>query len=196
MLFKYVNRFKRAVKNRKILALLLIVGYLLGVVLGFILKGNAEENVFYAFVNNYHNLIFGLYSNPIKLTFTRLINNLFSFLLIYLVCYSSYFFLFNLLIFTYRGIILGSISLLFFEVLGIQGLIVFIFLVIVQNLLVTLGLFFTSIIVYDLKSFCKKKYTDNVYLKYFLIGFIISIIAAIYELILLLCFFRPLNIYF
>lgn len=196
MLFKYLNRFKRAVKNKKIISFLLIASYILGIVLGFILKGNTEDNIFYYFVINYRNIIFGLYANPIKLTFIRLINNLFSFLIIYLLCYSYFLIALNLIVFMYRGIILGSIAILFFEVLGIQGLIVFILLVIIQNLLVTLGLFFTTIIVYDLKSFCKKKYTDNVYLKYFLIGFIISIFAAIYELILLLCFFRPLNIYF
>jgi len=196
MLFKYLNRFKRAVKNKKIISFLLIASYILGIVLGFILKGNTEDNIFYYFVINYRNIIFGLYANPIKLTFIRLINNLFSFLIIYLLCYSYFLIALNLIVFMYRGIILGSIAILFIEVLGIQGLIVFILLVIIQNLLVTLGLFFTTIIVYDLKSFCKKKYTDNVYLKYFLIGFIISIFAAIYELILLLCFFRPLNIYF
>lgn len=196
MLIKYINRFKRAVKNRKIKAFFLVLGYIVGIILGLVLKGNNDENLFYLFVKNYNNVIFGLYSNPVKLLFTRMLNNLFSFILIYLICYSTYFFFLNLLIFIYRGVILGSVILLFFEILGIQGIVVFIFLVLVQNLIVTFALFFTSIIVYDLKCFCKKKYTDNVYLKYFLIGFIISILVGLYELLMLLCFFRPLNIYF
>lgn len=196
MLLKYVHRFSRAVKNIKIRSILLIIGYLLGLILGLFLKGNNQENLFYEFVINYYNLIFGLYSSPIKLLLTRLVNNLFSFIIIYILCVSTYLFVFNILLFMYRGLVLGTVVLLFFEALGIQGVIIFIFLVLVQNVVVTFALFFTSVIVYDLKRVCKKKYTDNIYLKYFLLGFIISIMVAIYEIILLCCFFRPLNIFF
>ena len=79
MLLKYVHRFSRAVKNTKIRSILLIIGYLLGLILGLFLKGNNQENLFYEFVINYYNLIFGLYSSPIKLLLTRPVNNLFSF---------------------------------------------------------------------------------------------------------------------
>ena len=196
MLLKYSKRFLKGVKNKKLLALLLIVGYLCGIVLGVVFKGKTQTNIFIGFVENYHEFVFGLYSNPIKLSLIRLINNLFSFILIYLFCFSAYLFLFNLLIFLYRGIILGSVLTTFFNLFGIRGIIIYIFLVLVQNLLVSFALFFTSIIVYDLRSYCKKKYTDNVYLKYFLIGYVLTVAVVVLELLLLVLFFRPLNLYF
>ena len=197
MFKKIIKCFIRRVENKKILSVFLILGYVVGIIVGVVLaKNQSNYKDFYDFVANYHNRILGLYSSPIKLTFTRLINDVFYFLLLYLLCFNIALSGITVVIFVYRGIVLGSVFFVFFDMFSLHGIIIYVFLVVIQNALVTFGLFYTAICVYDLRGHCNKKYFSKFYLSFFIIGYIIAVIGAVYEFILLITFFRPLNIYF
>ena len=196
MVNRYFIKFINSVKNKKFLTCLFAFSYLLGIILGVVLNTNKDNLEIIEVIKNYRNIALGLYSNPIKLTVTRILNNFFYFLILYLCCYKIYLCVFNLVIFVYRGIILGSIALSFFEALGIEGIILYLFLIIVQNVLVTFCLFYSAIIIYRLRSVCQEKYTNNVFLKYLFVGYLLSIIVALYEFLFLFLILRPLNLYF
>lgn len=197
MLYRYFKKLKNLILCKKWTSLILCLFYITGIILGIIFaKGQQNYNDFYIFVINYHNKILGLYSSPFKLFFTRLLNNVFYFLLTYILCCSSYLIWINLIVFLYRGIVLGSVFFVFFELFSIHGILIFLTLVVIQNLIVTLTLLCTILYINCIKNKCKKHYFTIYYIRILFFGYLISLVGALYELILLLTFFRPLNIYF
>lgn len=197
MFRKYIKRFFKCFCFNPILNVLFICAYVLGVVLGIIFgKGLTQFTDLFVIVNNYHTMIIGLYSNPIKLTFTRIFNNLFYFLLLWILCCTIFTSCFTLIMFFYRGLVLGNVFFLFFQIYSVHGIIIYIFIVVMQNVIVTFGLLYASCIVYDMRLKRQKGYCSYKYFRFFLIGFLISLFGAFYELTILVIFFRPLNLYF
>lgn len=197
MFRKKLKRFVKSFCANQVLCILFVLAYLLGIVLGVVFGKNLNEySDLFVIVNNYHTMIIGLYSNPIKLTFTRIINNLFYFFLLWVLCVSIYLSAFVAVTFFYRGLVLGNVFFLFFNEFAIHGIIIYIFIVLAQNLMVTFSLLFSACIVYDMRLRYRKGYLTSKYFKYFGIGLCLSFVGALYELILLITFFRPLNIYF
>lgn len=197
MFRKKVKRFIKSFFANQIFCIFFIIAYFLGFVLGIIFGRNLNEySDLFVIVNNYHTMIIGLYSNPIKLTFTRILNNVFYFLLLWVLCVSVYLSAFVAVTFFYRGLVLGNVFFLFFNTYAVHGIIIYIFIVFAQNLIVTFALLSISCIVYDMRMKNKCKYISSKYFKFFGVGFLISLFGALYELILLVAFFRPLNIYF
>lgn len=197
MFRKKIKRFIKSFCTNQILCVFFIVAYFLGFILGIIFGKNLNEySDLFVVVNNYHTMIIGLYSNPIKLTFTRIFNNFFYFLLLWILCVSVYLSAFVAITFFYRGLVLGNVFFLFYNVYSVHGIIIYVFIVFVQNLIVSFALFFSVCIVYDMRLNSKKKYFSINYFKCYGIGFLIAFFGALYELLLLVMFFRPLNIYF
>lgn len=192
------KRYKSIVESKKWQAITLIVVYIIGIILGLIFFSEREKVLFCD--NTIDFLVYALCksSSPISLFFTRVLNSLWVFVFFSLTALTVYLCPLHYVIVAYRGYVLGAASIIFITNFKITGIVLFIFCVFLQNLITTLSLILYSTISCKLaKSFLScKKFNYKSYASTCLIFYGISIIGALFELIMLVFIFRPLNFYF
>ena len=102
--------------------------------------------------------------------------------------FTSYF---SSVIFLCRGLILGSLFYIFRSNYFVSGVIIYLFIVCIQNIIITAGMIVAVTLNYDIaeKPFsCKVK--DLIF--NFMISFGVCLIGALYELLILVLILRPL----
>ena len=173
-----------------------IVVFILGLLLGFFLPSvETVDNLFYGFSSDYFNKIMCIDASPFSVLLTRIFNSLLLILLVCILCFNKYSFYFNFVIIIYRGFIIGYTFIVFVLNLGFSGVITYLFLVLVQNVFVTFAVILLITNVYD-KLICKNDKYINILINYSIISYGICLVGALFEFILIVCLFRPLNLYF
>lgn len=178
---------------------LLVVGgivYVLGVIIGlFLPSGEVSSNLFLDYVNEYFCKIMSIESSPLSFMLTRILN---AFLIILLTCLllsNKYTFYLVFVIILYRGFIIGYTFIYFVLSLGFNGIVTYLFLVLIQNIIITFAILLLMINTYGKIYSCNQNYI-KILTAWASVSFAVCIIVAILEFLLIVCLFRPLNFYF
>ena len=170
-----------------------VVTFIIGVLLGLFLPSvKAVEEIFNVFAVDYFKSVTDINLGAFKILFSRLFNSLLLILFVSLLCTNIYTFYINFIIILYRGFIIGYTFIVFVISLGFTGIMTYLFLVLVQNVIVTFALILLLVNVYD-KLICKQKYYYKILFNYSIISYVVCIIAAVIEVILIISFFKPIN---
>lgn len=191
--------FDKIVRN-SLLYLSLALLFILGVVLGLVLKKSDNVYVYYLeYSQNYYDIILNRNQSAFGIFIKRLLNNVCYFAVICLICLTIYFSFVHFLIYLYRGFLLGTICGIIISQFGFSGVICCIFLVIPQHVITTLCLIMASgcgleraLSWHRQKSICDV--THHVCCCLFFL--FLSFIGILIEQLLLLLLLRPLNFYF
>ncbi|MBR1867696.1 MAG: hypothetical protein IJ800_03850 [Clostridia bacterium] len=172
--------------------------YLVFIIIGIICFLNSQaDSVFYGFAFDYYIKIFDCQTSPISLLFTRLLNNLGYILVFFALGFVIYTYPLKLLIIAYRGAIIGSVSIVFINLYGFNGFIVFMTVVLPQNIITTLGLCVFSLLnLYQITDVKCNGNNIKVFAENAAIGFAFCFIGALYEFLILVILIRPMNFYF
>ena len=178
-----------------IIALAVYAAFIIVGIICFINSQN--DSFFYGFTFDYYIKIFDAHSSPFSLLFTRLLNSVGYILIFFALGFVVYTYPLKLLIIAYRGAIIGSVGVVFLNLYGFNGFIIYITVVFPQNLIATIGLCVFSVLnLYQITDV--KCHGDN--LKVFavnaLIGFTFCFVGALYEFLVLIILIRPMNFYF
>ena len=189
--------YSKIIKNINSNPFIFIVGgfvFVLALVLGvFIGVSESSFTVFIDNVCNYYLSVLALDSSVFLFFIKRILNVALFYVPICLLCLSKYTFFISFIFVGYRGFVLGISFKVILTAFSFNGFVIWIFLIFLQNVVVTLSIliFLTNVYSDVLCKFNKKKF-----IRYLIISIIIAIIGAVLELLLLLCVFRPLNLYF
>ena len=169
-----------------------IVALFLG---GFLGVNESSVSIFTDSVCNYYISVLALDSSLILFFIKRIVNIALFFLPIALLCLNRYSFFITFVFVGYRGFILGISFKVILTAFSFNGFVVWLFLIFIQNLVVTFAIVvFLSNIFSDV--YCDVKLNNKKFNRYLIISLLIALVGAIIEFLLLICIFRPLNLYF
>ena len=171
------------------------ISYLFGLALGLFFKNDCYNPGIYNSVTNYYTIIFDVCTSVLSIFFKRILTCLGVFIIVFLLGLNNISVYLASVIFFYKGLILGSVATVFFCNFGVSGLIVYIFMVVIQNVIVTAGMILIAVLnsyISDLSFKCKTK----LLIENFILCFIVCIAGAFYELLFLTFILRPLTLWF
>lgn len=171
-----------------VFALMIILGIFLGV-------NDNSSSIFIENVNNYYFQVLSLNSSILAFFLKRIINVLLFFTPIALLSINRYTYFLNFIFIGYRGFILGISFNVIISIFSINGFVIWLFLIFIQNLILTFSITIFLLNVWEIIS-CNKRFNSKLFTRYLIISLIVAIIGAICELLLLITIFRPLNLYF
>lgn len=169
--------------------------YASGILLGLFFKNDCYNPGIYNSVTDYYVCIFDVSTSVLSIFFKRILTCLVVFTIVFMLGLNRFSVYFASVIFFYKGLILGSVATLFFCNFGFSGLIIYIFMIAVQNVITTAGIALAAVFnsyISDLPFKCKKK----LLIENFVLCFIACIAGALYELLFLTFVLRPLTLWF
>ncbi len=162
---------------------------------GFLGVNESSLSIFTDNVCNYYVSVLALESSLLLFFIKRLLNIALFFIPIALLCLNRYSFFVTFIFVGYRGFILGISFKVILTAFSFNGLIIWLFLIFIQNLALTFAIvIFLSNVYSDV--YCNCKVNKIKFNRYLIISLLIAVIGAVLELLLLICVFRPLNLYF
>ncbi len=190
-----INEKIKIVQNSFKLIIFFGICYVFGVALGLFFKNDCYNPGIYNAVSNYYIIIFDTCTSVLSIFFKRILTCFGVFAIVFLLGLNNISVYLASVIFFYKGLILGSVASVFFCNFGISGLIVYIFLVVIQNLIITGGMILAAILnsyISDLSFGCKTK----ILIENFILCFAVCVAGALYELLFLTFVLRPLTLWF
>lgn len=201
--FNCADTIKRRTEQAiKIFAWILII-YIVSLICGFLSGIFCDKEsdiyvIFGAYTENYFLLVFGSLEKTFGIFLIRLSCNIGYFILAFITGLSVWLIPVNILIFIYRGFVLGLSMIISVRFFSTSGLVVFLFLIFPQHIITSACLVLSGVCCVENQkskkscSFCKK----NDYWKCVLTFFLLSLIGAIFEFLILALLIRPLHFYF
>ena len=180
-------------KQLKLIIIFLSV-YLLGIIIGVFFNNTSNStSIIYLNATNYHVLIFNSAISPFKVICDCLLSGILLSITIIVFGFSKYTIYLETIIIFYRGIILGTSAIIFFQLSKFSGAITFIILTLPSHLIITLGLIFAS----ALNNDCQNKPNKSFYVyKHCLTSILFTIASVIYVFLILVTVIRPINTFF
>ncbi len=173
----------------------LALAYLVGFFIGLFFKGCYVGSPSDSGVCEYYICIFDVNTSVFSIFFKRFFACLGVYIVIFLLGLNGFSVYFSAIILFYRGLILGSVASVFFCFYGIPGIVVYVFLVIIQNVIISAGMILIAVLnaYYSDKPFnCKiHELITNV-----LASLGVCFIGFLYELIFLTFILRPITLWF
>ncbi len=190
---KLINELTLKIKNNLIILYVGMTVFFLGILLGVFFTTSDILATYEEYALNFYSNTLSPSSSAIKFLFTRIINVLLLFIPILLLSLNGVTVYINFIFVFYKGFIVSLSFRCLIAVLGLNGLIIFIFLSLLQTVITTL-----SIVLFILIMHSKNCKTDRAtyILKNFLICFIICLVGILAEFLFLICILRPFNFYF
>lgn len=181
-------------KRNRLLIIILLSVYTLGIILGVILPNSGEKNYFLKTVVNLFSSALLKNGNSASIFLSRLFTDLFTLILFYVLSISKFLIFANGFILFYRGYVLGAVSAALFSTFGVMGVALFISVVLIQNLISTAVLIVFTAFCFDAKNnrFCNKIKGDE-RLIYLVFAFVLILISVLLQIIILYLFLRPIN---
>ena len=174
--------------NGFLFVVMLILGGIFGV-------NDNTISIFSDNVYNYYISILSVNSSGFAFVFNQIFNIALCFVPVFLLSLNIYTFFINFIFVGYRGFILGISFRVILNVFSINGLIVWLFLIFLQNLILTFSICLFMCNAYILLN-CKNKFYINKLFRYLIISLIVALIGVIIKCIFVFCIFKPLNLYF
>ena len=191
------NTVKEAFDKKTVLFVLHALALAAGLVLGAVTEPTKFIFRYYSEnADNYYAVIMYRDSSVFAIFLTRMISDLGFFALGYLLGLSAVLFPVGLTVTAYRGYILSFTVALFGVRYGFTGVMISVFLILPQNLITTIALTVCSVVSAVLK---KKRKGKEFYIEYGVfcaLGYALSLVGALIELLILGLLLRPLNFYF
>ena len=169
-----------------------VLALLLG---GFLGVNDSSISIFTDSVCNYYISVLALDSSLILFFIKRIINIALFFIPIALLCLNRYSFFITFVFVGYRGFILGISFKVILTAFSFNGFVIWLFLIFIQNIILTFAIVIFLSNVYS-GVYCDCKFNSKKFIRYLIISLIIAVVGAILEFLLLICVFRPLNLYF
>ncbi len=193
---KIINEILCAVKRSQQLIIIGAIIFILGLILGvFVNLPTDIVDIFSLHSITYYINVLSAEYNVFSLLFSRIFNYFLLLVVVGLFCLNKYTMYINFIILLYRALLLGVALKTFVCNIMIIGAILYVFLILIQALIISL-----SILIYLAIMNGNNKKTDsctlNLALKGFVVCFIVAIIGAILEFLLIAMLFRPLNFCF
>ena len=185
----------RCLKKSLKYGILLFAVYFLGIILGVVTKNGCLIQPLYNGAYNYFFCVFDVYSSIFAILFKRILVILSLFIIFFSLSINKYVAPLSALIVFYRGLIIGCVSVVFFETYKISGGFVFFLVVIPQNLIITAGLI--ALILLNGEKYCVPlKLRINDLITNGLFSLCVCLIGAVYEFIILTFVLRPITLWF
>lgn len=175
--------------------IILFAVYVFGIILGVITNNGCLIPSLYNGAYNYFFCVFDVYSSIFSILLRRILVILSLFIIFFALSLNKYVAPLSALIIFYRGLIIGCISVVFFETYKISGGFVFFLVVIPQNLIITAGLI--ALILLNGENYCvplKSRINDLIING--LLSLCVCLAGAIYEFIILTFVLRPITLWF
>lgn len=175
--------------------IILFAVYVFGIILGVITNNGCLIPSLYNGAYNYFFCVFDVYSSIFSILLRRLLVILSLFIIFFALSLNKYVAPLSALIIFYRGLIIGCVSVVFFETYKISGGFVFFLVVIPQNLIITAGLI--ALILLNGENYCvplKSRINDLIING--LLSLCVCLAGAIYEFIILTFVLRPITLWF
>lgn len=195
---KILKRHAAIIAAHKLYSIALAASFVAGVVAGLILACAEEKALFAGNAVDFLIMSLGKDYSVFKLFFVRILTDIGFFLLFFVFGLTVWLYPLHFILIVYRGYVLGAAAIVFFSCFKITGAVLFIFAVFVQNVVTTLGLILFSIHGFHICCSSKEcgKFDFRNYAVALGIGFTVSLLGALIELIMLGLVLRPLNFYF
>ncbi len=177
------------------LSIFLSATFVLGFVLGMFFGNDCYDSPYFNGVYTYYICIFDVETSVFAIFFKRLFACLGVFSVVFLLGLNKYGAFASSVILFYRGLILGSAATIFISLYGISGFLVYVLLVMIQNLIITAGMIVAvALNAYysDIPFNCK----INDLVADFVISFGVCVAGVLYELLFLTFLLRPLALWF
>lgn len=185
----------RCLKKSLKYGILLFAVYFLGIILGVVTKNGCLMPPLYNGAYNYFFYVFDVYSSIFAILLKRILVILSLFIIFFALSINKYVAPLSALIVFYRGLIIGCVSVVFFETYKISGGFVFFLVVIPQNLIITAGLI--ALILLNGEKYCVPlKLRINDLIINCLFSLCVCLIGAVYEFIILTFVLRPITLWF
>lgn len=193
LIMRKTARIKANVKHIAVFFAALLLGIIFGVI-SYVKE--FEYGVLYEGAFNYYYNIFGCAVNPFTVLLKRILTVIGSILLFFLLGLTIYAYPFEFIIIFYRGLIIGSMTCIFYSIYSLYGVALFIIVTIPQNVVNTFGLVTCGILNYDYhaNSQCRKLNVREVFTNA-VMGFVICTVGALYEFTVLALIIRPFSFY-
>lgn len=175
--------------------IILFAVYVFGIILGVITNNGCLIPSLYNGAYNYFFCVFDVYSSIFSILLRRILVILSLFIIFFALSLNKYVAPLSVLIIFYRGLIIGCVSVVFFETYKISGGFVFFLVVIPQNLIITAGLI--ALILLNGENYCvplKSRINDLIING--LLSLCVCLAGAIYEFIILTFVLRPITLWF
>ena len=187
----YGDLVKSAKKNLNFLIIFFSL-FIFGIILGAIFKSEIEKEFFYSNTLKSYIKIF----DTDQSLFKNAINKLFVYFIITVIfCVTSisiWLLPIQCLLLIYHGFIFSFLICDLITIFSFSGIIVCIFIIIPVYLIRVLSLVIISL--FSINNYKCKKHNFSALLQVFLIAFTLCIIACIFELFIVGCIIRPLNV--
>ncbi len=185
----------KILKCNIVLLIFLSATFILGFILGVFFRNNCCDSPYFNGVYTYYICIFNIETSVFAIFFKRLFACLGVYLVVFLLGLNKYSAFVSSIILFYRGLILGSVAAIFISLYGISGFLVYVLLVLIQNLIITAGMIVAVVLnAYYSDSPLNCKINDLI--ADFIVSFAVCLAGVLYELLFLTFVLRPLTLWF
>jgi len=188
------------IRDNKILIISFSLLFLIGLFIGIFIRKSATINIYYIeYTENYYYGIFCQSQSVFSILFSRIINNLLFFSIIILLSLSIYLIPVHFIIIFYRGFILGVVCVIIFTTYSINGIFLTILVVVPQNIITTFFLIISIITGIGQAKIIKRQhcyFNFKTFILEIFILFLLSLLGALLELVVISFILRPLNFLF
>ncbi len=190
---KLINEITLKIKNNLVILYVGIGVFLLGTLLGvFFITGDLLVS-YKEYALNFYSSALSPSSSAIKFSLIRILNVVLLFIPILLLSLNDFTVYINFIFVFYKGFIISLSFRCLIAVLGFNGLMIFLFLSLIQTVITTFAIILFILI--TVSKNCKTSRGKYVF-KNFIICFIICILGILAEFLFLICILRPFNFYF
>lgn len=185
----------KILKCNIVLLIFLSATFILGFIFGVFFRNDCCDSPYFNGVYTYYICIFNIETSVFAIFFKRFFACLGVYLVVFLLGLNKYSAFVSSIILFYRGLILGSIAAIFISLYGISGFLVYVLLVLIQNLIITAGMIVAVVLnAYYSDSPLNCKINDLI--ADFIVSFGVCLAGVLYELIFLTFILRPLTLWF
>lgn len=190
-----IDKLKKDVISHKYFYISFFAVYILAIIIGVIFSSSLERFFLTQNVIEFYKNVLTKKGNLTELIFSRLFSDLIQFAIFFGLSFVVFLLPINYILIFYRGYILGVTAGLFITVLSVSGIMLYIFAVLIPNIITTVCLIFLSTECFYIK---KKKCKNHINrcINYLVFSWGLSLVGLIIEILFVLCFLRPLNFNF
>lgn len=189
-----LSGYKKRILKHKYFAVFLAATFILGIIIGIFLHTYLEKLFFTGNVINFYVNALTKEGSLAGLFFAGLFSDALSLVLFFGVSFVAALLPVYFIILFYRGYVLGLALGVFLGEFGVSGLMLFIFAVLIRNVLTSFALTLFAVLVKSIKSNCKNNTKERY--TFFAISLVVALAGSIAQLVFLLFILRPLNFNF
>ena len=183
-------------RDKPILFFIQTAAFGAGIIIACVFKNRPfMYDYYYTNAKNYYSAVMYYDSSCMGIIIGRVLSNLGYFAVFFVLGLSGILFPIGSLLTAYRGYIFGLTAGIFASAFGFTGVLIFILLILPQNLITTAAINLCLLLSFSVKKTCGKNFIAE-YAVLCLIGYAISLLGAIFEALVLFLLLRPLNFYF